>query len=514
MKNLLLTTIICFSLLSAALIDDQISLKVAQNTFIKYHPSKNIEKFNIKSIDIIKNLEDPLIKIFQLNPTGFIMVSLEDKTLPVLAYGFESNFKLVDMPENLSYIINLYKNQIIDARNSNSPRSQEIESEWNSLITSNNNQIDRESSRNVSPLIDARFDQGGAWNNALTQFGFNGPVGCVAVSMAQIMHYWEYPEQGSGSNSYFEDDYGILEANFGQAFYDYDSMANTYATAASQLLLHHAGISVNMDYANSGSGAYVTGSYPSAQYALETYFLYDDGVYAVTKDSYTTSEFRNILINELDNNRPILYSGYSDTYGNGGHAWNVDGYQGNNVHCNWGWGGSNNGYFNLNTMGGFEADQTALINLIPQPYTNPLALFEYEIDDMTAIFIDLSEFVNETQISSWNWNFGDGSSISNNYSYAEHSYSNPGEYEVTLTVTNVYGQTGVAHSELIQIGAPILPGDINVDELVNILDVVMLINFVLGSVNPSNIEFSSGDYNLDGFLNVLDVVLIINLILD
>ena len=53
MKNLLLTTIICFSLLSAALIDDQISLKVAQNTFIKYHPSKNIEKFNIKSIDII-----------------------------------------------------------------------------------------------------------------------------------------------------------------------------------------------------------------------------------------------------------------------------------------------------------------------------------------------------------------------------------------------------------------------------------------------------------------------------
>ena len=93
-------------------------------------------------------------------------------------------------------------------------------------------------------------------------------------------------------------------------------------------------------------------------------------------------------------------------------------------------------------MGGFEADQTALINLIPQPYTNPLALFEYEIDDMTAIFIDLSEFVNETQISSWNWNFGDGNSISNNYSYAEHSYSNPGEYEVTLTVTNVYGQKG------------------------------------------------------------------------
>ena len=57
-----------------------------------------------------------------------------------------------------------------------------------------------------------------------------------------------------------------------------------------------------------------------------------------------------------------------------------------------------------------------------------------------------------------NWNFGDGNSVSNGYDYAEHSYSNPGEYEVTLTVTNIYGQTGVAHFELIQIGAPILPG--------------------------------------------------------
>ena len=97
MKNLLLTTILCFSFLSAALADEEISLKVAQNTFVKYHSSKNIDEFNIKSIDIIKNQNDPLIKIYQLNPTGFIMVSLEDKTLPVLAYGFESNFKLVDM---------------------------------------------------------------------------------------------------------------------------------------------------------------------------------------------------------------------------------------------------------------------------------------------------------------------------------------------------------------------------------------------------------------------------------
>ena len=59
-----------------------------------------------------------------------------------------------------------------------------------------------------------------------------------------------------------------------------------------------------------------------------------------------------------------------------------------------------------------------------------------------------------------------------------------------------------------------MPGDVNLDEFVNILDVVMLINFVLGSDNPNNSETIAGDYNNDGYLNVQDIVLIINLILD
>ena len=115
--------------------------------------------------------------------------------------------------------------------------------------------------------------------------GFNGPVGCVAVSMAQIMHYWSYPYTGEGSNYYVEDDYGYIEVDFSTAYYDYDNMAATWATAPSQLLLFHAGVSVNMDYENGGSGAWVVGSYPSALYAMENFFSYSDQVYTVWKDN-------------------------------------------------------------------------------------------------------------------------------------------------------------------------------------------------------------------------------------
>ena len=158
--------------------------------------------------------------------------------------------------------------------NSNYNRSVESESEWNVFINNDFSTIDY---RNVSPLIDAEFDQSGSWNNTLTsESGFNGPVGCVAVSMAQIMYYWGFPVQGQGSNTYIENDLGELSVDFSTSFYDFDSMAPTYATNPSRLLLYHSGVAVNMDYDNSGSGAQCEGVYPSAEYAMQTFFKYSD----------------------------------------------------------------------------------------------------------------------------------------------------------------------------------------------------------------------------------------------
>ncbi len=60
---------------------------------------------------------------------------------------------------------------------------------------------------------------------------------------------------------------------------------------------------------------------------------------------------------------------------------------------------------------------------------------------------------------------------------------------------------------------PILYGDLNFDSAIDVLDVVLLVNFVLESTYPSDLEFTAGDINQDGVLNVLDVVQVVNLIL-
>ena len=53
-----------------------------------------------------------------------------------------------------------------------------------------------------------------------------------------------------------------------------------------------------------------------------------------------------------------------------------------------------------------------------------------------------------------------------------------------------------------------LVGDINVDGVVNILDIVLLVNMVL------NAEYNAlADLNNDGVINILDIVVLVNIIL-
>ena len=514
MKIFIINIILLLSISISAPLDIFTSNRIADNVNKQFNSNANKSQITVRSIDTIIDTAngDIIIYIYNLNPVGFILIPNSDKSEPYLAYSFDSNFRKDNLPDNLFFMIESYKQHIKKIINTNSNISIENEIFRNNFT---NSSLELRDYRNVSPLIDAEFDQSGSWNNILTsETGFNGPLGCVAISMGQIMHYWGYPEQGEGSNYYIEDDLGMLEADFGQTFYDFDNMASTYATNASRLLLYHCGIAVNMDYAQGGSGAQCQGVYPSAEYAMKTYFKYGDNIQSIDGDDYDNiSEFRDILKNELDLSMPILFSGFSDEYGNGGHAWNIDGYQSNNLHCNWGWGGYNNGYYSLPSLDGFDTWQNALINVIPETFQSPLALFEFDVNDDLVTFIDLSEVVNESQISTWTWNYGDGSSETNSYGFTEHTYSDPGEYNVLLTVTNIYGQQGYPHLEVISVGNS-LSGDVNFDSVLNVLDIVMLVNFVLDSQNPSNTEFNAADINGDSVLNILDIVSLVNSILN
>jgi hypothetical protein len=60
--------------------------------------------------------------------------------------------------------------------------------------------------------------------------------------------------------------------------------------------------------------------------------------------------------------------------------------------------------------------------------------------------------------------------------------------------------------------AGILPGDANCDETVNVLDVVTIVNYIMGA-NPDPFCFENADVNQDDVIDVLDVVATANIIL-
>ena len=60
----------------------------------------------------------------------------------------------------------------------------------------------------------------------------------------------------------------------------------------------------------------------------------------------------------------------------------------------------------------------------------------------------------------------------------------------------------------------IILGDVNFDGVINVLDIVSLITYVLLTESPGSNEFLASDINQDGSLDVLDVVLTVNIILN
>ena len=63
------------------------------------------------------------------------------------------------------------------------------------------------------------------------------------------------------------------------------------------------------------------------------------------------------------------------------------------------------------------------------------------------------------------------------------------------------------------VGDNILPGDLNNDQQINVLDVITMVNIILGET-PTDEQFNAGELNGDGVINVLDVITLVSMILE
>ena len=105
-------------------------------------------------------------------------------------------------------------------------------------------------------------------------------------------------------------------------------------------------------------------------------------------------------------------------------------------------------------------------------------------------------------------------SSTDQYSYLDNSVLAGNTYQYAITAVyedeQVTYESGYSNIIEVYIESSTPLGDLNDDGLINVLDVVILVNIVLGYDEP----IDSGDLNGDGILNVLDVVMLVNIILN
>ena len=331
---------------------------------------------------------------------GFVIIAGDDRVKPILAYSTTGSFDVNNLSDGFSFTLNGFCEEIQYVREHNIKATADIVAEWESVSkTGVINQV-RSNRVVVGPLLQSTWHQNFPYNSQCPEDpdGNGGHVyaGCVATAMGQVMKFWDYPEQGEGSHSYYPDDYPQQTANFGETEYHFELMPNDLDSLSTEedyfyiaQLLHHCGIAVEMMYGPDGSGAF-SGDVPPA---LRTYFGYscDDHITNYGGGwwgpGYSNEEWIQMLKDGgLDEGIPLYYSGQDDS-GAGGHAFVCDGYDENDYfHFNWGWSGKDDAWcpigalnttkYAFNSMNGFTGH---IIPDEPQYFQRPESITDLEL---------------------------------------------------------------------------------------------------------------------------------------
>lgn len=329
---------------------------------------------------------DPAYYIFDNeNGPGFVIVAGDDVAMPVLGYSFGSEFPSGSLPGNLRDWLNGIRETVNRARSEGLKAESNVARAWSST----------RSGSTVVKLETALWDQSEPYNRLCPLIGEEWTyTGCTATATAIAMRYHKWPERGTGTlPAYTTTSYriNIEETPLGHAYdwdnmplkygysyyqtsdnniaYEYTPYNETQATAVATLMRDCA-VMLRSDFGPNGSAGTSAFSADIPR-MLVNHMGYDKQTRWVSRESYLTAEWNQLIQNELNNDRPIIYCGYNPT---AGHAFILDGYTDDNYYSvNWGWSGYCNGYFLLTALdpagqgaGGsdhFNDNQNAIIGM-------------------------------------------------------------------------------------------------------------------------------------------------------
>lgn len=278
---------------------------------------------------------------------GFVVVAGDDRLgQPVLAYSETDMINPNLLPEIMQVMLQSYEEQI-----AHMPP--------NYVATADSDTPEREV---IYPLVPAMWHQylpfryNTPYDNNENR---NTPVGCVALTLAQIMYYYKYPTGTSITIPAYTTYSGYNMPALPPTTFDYSQMHNNYdmvdyredvditdpAISEVVKLMMYAGCALKMNYQTGGSSAVFDTD------TIAKYFGYDKGAHRLYAGNYPHAMWEDMVYNELKAGRPVPYS--AGGVGAQNHQFIIDGYDGKGLfHANIGeiGRGSNNSYYQLGVL--------------------------------------------------------------------------------------------------------------------------------------------------------------------
>lgn len=287
---------------------------------------------------------------------GFTIVSGDDRLPEIVGYSSQGSYDENNLPEGFVSFMKAYQNLYnkVNLGDAEALKNLAEIKAWR-----NKKNASAASTSAVAPLLgNIEWDQTSPYNNMCPRYDsvHVAATGCVATAMAQVMAYYKYPKQLKADIPGYVNRWNGIPMEIPtitreEGIYDWDNMLPKYnkeANATQQQkdavakLMYHCGAAVQMTYGPESAAA-VSAS------KLAKYFGYDaDLMMDLSRSSFTLDKWMQIIDTELAAGRPVLYGGQAS---DGGHQFVCDGKDGEGLyHINWGWSGSQNGYFDLSLL--------------------------------------------------------------------------------------------------------------------------------------------------------------------
>ena len=335
----------------------------------------------------------PSYYIFNIGQDGgFVVISGDDRTNPILGYSDTGSIDPSRMPANMKAWLDGYDRQMGELATMSDAQAEAVMSAPRKAKVTTRNSI--------APMITTQWDQATPYWNECPQFmnsddeadGYElAYTGCVATSMSQLMYFHKYPEQTTNvipayTFTYSDGNYNystVEMAELPTTTFDWAHMRETYTGAEDEVytsavahLMFYVGCALKTQYGVSSSGAY-TDDIPKA------FALFGYGSKIAFRNDYTQADWDNLVYEELKAGRPMIYNGTAGS--GGGHSFICDGFEyGDYFHINWGWGGMGNGFFQLSILNprasgiggsssseGYNMKQNIIYNIIPGTAPTP-----------------------------------------------------------------------------------------------------------------------------------------------